>query len=152
MRGVLAGFAAALLAAGAGAQERTPVWSGWAEEGYGVAADCTECFEAEYVVFVCERGAPQVRAELLGVVPPEGAADRLAVVIEVDGVAEERAAKIEPSEMWGKLAVLTLAVGDPLFDRLRTGRELTLSARGDRLEIPLTGAGEALDVMFAACR
>lgn len=152
MRMVLAGLAAAMVAAGAWAQDRVPVWSGWAEEGWGGAADCTECFEAEYVLLGCARGDAQVRAELIGLVPPHGAGDRIAILIDVDGAAEERPAAVEFSEMLGELPVLTLRLGDPLFERLRGGRVLTLAMEGDRVEIPLTGAGQALDVMFAACR
>lgn len=151
MRAVFAAVVG-LVAAGAAAQERMAIWSGWAEDGYGGAADCTECFESEYVLMGCQSGSDEVRAEILGLLPPEGVGGRVPVRLAVDGVEEDREAAIEFSEILGKIPVLTVARDDPLFERLRGGTELALSLGGDRVEIPLTGVGEALDVMFAACR
>lgn len=152
MRAVLAAGVVVLGTAGAAAEGRVPVWSGWVEDGYAGAADCTDCFEAEYVVLACARGEEVVRVELIGLVPPEGAVGRLPVVLDVDGIAEERQAEIEFSEMLGAVPVLILRADDPLLARLRSGEVLTLSTRGDRLEIPLTGADEALEIMLAGCR
>lgn len=146
-------WAAALaLGTGAAAQDRVPAWSAWVEEGLGWAADCSECFENEYVLLGCTRGESDVRAELIGLITPDGAGERIDVVLDVDGVSEQREAAVEFSEMFGPVPVLTLQVGDPLFARIRSGGVLTLSTPGDRLEIPLTGARAALDTMFAACR
>lgn len=142
----------AMVSAVAAAQDRQPVWSGGSDESYGWASDCTDCVENEYVLLGCERGAGEVRAELIGLITPEGAGEPIAVVLDVDGEAEEREADVVLSEMFGSVPVLTLRAGDPLFDRLGAGQVLTLSVEGDRLEIPLAGARGALDAMFSACR
>jgi hypothetical protein len=152
MRTVIAAAVFGLAAAGAAAQGRVPVWSGWAEGGQGGAADCTECFENEYVLMNCARGDERVRIELIGLIPPDGFRGRAPVTLAVDGAADERDARIEHSEMFGPVPVLSVRADDPLLARMRTGRVLTLSMTGDRLDVPLTGAGEALDAMLAGCR
>jgi hypothetical protein len=143
---------AALLAGGAGAQERMAVWSGWAEGGHGGAVDCTDCYEDEYLGLSCERGGRAVAMALVGL-PAENraAASRIELQVEVDGQAETRLAAIEDFEMFGPIPVLMLPWSDPLFERLRAGTTLTLSTGEHRLAIPLAGAAGALETMFAAC-
>ncbi len=144
---------AVLLAGGAAAQERTAVWSGWAEGGQGGAVDCTDCYEDEYVGLSCERDGDDVAIALVGLAPGDDApGTRLEVRVDVDGQAETRLAAIEESEMFGPIPIVAVPEDDPLFQRMRGGTTLTLSTEGDSIAIPLAGASKALDTMFSACR
>ncbi len=147
------GMAFGAQATGAAVEARADGWSGWAENGVGGAVDCTDCVEEESIAISCERASDTVAVELIGLVPGEDTTGaRLEVTLDIDGAAETRLAEIEDSEMFGPVPLLMLSRDDALFARLRAGRVLTLSTEGDRLEIPLTGAAAALDVMDKACR
>ena len=135
------------------ADQRIEKWDAFSSgEGSG-AVDCRNCAEDEYIWLFCPMFSRQIDVSINGIVLKETLKERTPIFItfDVDGEKSSHPGTVSFSEMFGNIPKMALAKDDPVLERLRKGRRLTVSTSGASIDIGLAGSNAALEELIVGC-